>query len=62
MTRQSKVLYFESEGRGHMLEVIKASRHILRLMDDHRMPRKLVFLTRQGEGQCSRTTTFPWKE
>jgi hypothetical protein len=50
MTRQNKVQYFESEGRDHLLEVIKSIKVYLRSTDDLRMPRKLVFLTRQGEG------------
>jgi hypothetical protein len=50
MIRQNRVQYFESEGREHLLEVIKGIKAYLRLTENHRMPRKLVFLTRQGEG------------
>jgi hypothetical protein len=50
MTRQNKVQYFESEGRDHLPEVIKSIKAYLRSTDSNRMPRKLVFLTRQGEG------------
>jgi hypothetical protein len=50
MTKQSKVQYFESEGREHLAEVVKSIKAYLRLVDNHQRPRKLVFLTREGEG------------
>jgi hypothetical protein len=50
MTRQNKVQYFESEGREHLLDVIKSIKSYLRQTENHRRPLKLVFLTRQGEG------------
>jgi len=50
MSRLSKVQYFESEGRGHLLEVVKSIKSYLRQMDGQQAPPKLIFLTRQGEG------------
>lgn len=50
MTRQSKPQYFESEGREHLPSVIKSIRAYLRSAEGPTMPRKMIFLTRQGEG------------
>lgn len=46
----SKVQYFDSEGRDNLPMVVKSIKAYLRAIDDEKKPKKLIFLTRQGEG------------
>jgi hypothetical protein len=52
MIRSSKIQYFESEGRENLSTVIKCVKAFLRTSDTQRIlrPKKIVFLTVQGEG------------
>jgi len=52
MTRHRKVQYFETEGRENLLLVIKSIKAFLRPTEsqDALLPKKIVFMTREGEG------------
>ena len=52
MTRPRKVQYFETEGRENLLLVIKSIKAFLRPTEsqDALLPKKIVFMTREGEG------------
>lgn len=52
MQRSHKINYFEMEGRDNLPQVIKHIKSFLRGMENQGvdLPRKIVFLTRQGEG------------
>lgn len=58
----SKVQYFNSEGRENLTSVIKSIKAYLRSVEEGVLPRKLIFLTRQGEGPMLAYNQIPTDE